>query len=185
MELSINFLVTMVISITLLIFGIRFIYKLQQESTSLRDITFEELDRSIGELLCENQDIVCIGLERKVIPKGKFDKFGVKVINVKDSQEFYFDFNENSPKGFNKNKQPITTSNIEFKHRNKAFINRNEEKTIGIAINVPKNTQSGTYIFNLVICHNDNDPATSDLMCSNSEFPDSYYKLQKLYVEVP
>ena len=52
-------------------------------------------------------------------------------------------------------------------------IEKNEEKSLGIGFEVPKNAESGTYVFDIAVKHKVND-----------EFV-QYDELQKIYVEVP
>ena len=59
-ELSLNFLVVLIISIVLFGFGVIFIRNLFSQATDLRDLTLEELDDRIADLICEGTDRVCI-----------------------------------------------------------------------------------------------------------------------------
>lgn len=114
-ELSVNFLVVLIISIAVIGFGIRFTYKLVGETSELQKASGQELDQKIGELLCADDLKVCVGIERKKVSRGKADLFGVKILNIEDSDKT-FDVYVEIPKlasqgyacGFDKNNNPIS-----------------------------------------------------------------------------
>jgi hypothetical protein len=166
-ELSLNFLVMLVIAIVIFGLGVRFIYNLAAEATQLKQTTIDELDKKIGNLLCESTDKVCIGVERKVIEKGKFDVFGVKVLNIfKNEAQFLVEVSRPTTPGYAPNKDPILDDKLYWKHREEPLlIEKNGEKEVAIGIEVPSDATSGTYIFDVRV--------------------QPYNTLHKLYVEVP
>ena len=169
-ELSMNFLVTIIIALVIFGFGVRFIYNLASQSEKLKDLTLEDLDKKIEDLFCESTDKICIGTNKKIIERGNYDFFTVKVINILNDQEFRLNIEKPTPSGYTKNNEPINTNDIKLKYRENFFIKRNEEKSIAIGIEVPKNAISGTYILDVKI--------------------EPYYlkdktTLQKIYVAVP
>ena len=180
-ELSLNFIVVLIISIVIFGFGITFISRLSSQAIDIQDMTLSELDTRIGNLVCEGSDRVCIGIDRKTIPRAKFDVFGLDMVNILDPPQgetqvtFDVTVSPSSPIGYKKDKLPIqaigsfkgltvnpVTRNIVMK--------KNEERSIGIGIQVPANAISGTYIFNVEIKTADGKP---------------YSSIQKLYVDVP
>ncbi len=176
-ELSLNFIVTLIISIIIFGFGVRFIYNLYDKATDLQSLTLSELDEKIGSLICEGSDRVCIGEDRKTIPRKKFAVFGLKLINVLDDQkEFLVEIKPPSSNllGYKKDKTEIT--NIEnplvvIPQSRPVTIEKNEERNLGIGIQVPASAVPGTYIFNV------NITIPSDAV--------TYAQIQKLYVDVP
>ncbi|MBI2656247.1 hypothetical protein HYX03_00730 [Candidatus Woesearchaeota archaeon] len=170
-ELSLNFIVILIISIVIFGFGIRFISKLSSQATELQELTISELDERIGNLICEGSDRVCVGIDRKTIKRTKFDVFGVKIINILESQNFDITVSRPTPSGYTKTKQEIPTDSLIWNPKSRSiFIEKNEEKVLGIGIQVPANAVSGTYIFNAEIKTADGKP---------------YSLVQKLYVDVP
>ena len=170
-ELSLTFLVAVIIAVVIMIFGINFLYNLTSEATQLDKTTTEQLDKRFAEISCESNDKVCIGIIRKIISKGKTDAFGLKIINIYETNEFKV---EASPsKAFDKQNNEIA-NNINFKYNNDQMtIEKNEEKSLGIAFEVPKDAVSGTYVFDIAVKRRVND-----------EFI-QYDDVQKIYVEVP
>ncbi|MEK6943726.1 MAG: hypothetical protein AABX00_06715 [Nanoarchaeota archaeon] len=153
-ELSMNFIVVIIISVVLFGFGIYFISRLAAQATELKDMTSGELDEKISNLVCETSDRVCIGIDKKTIQKGKFDVFGVKILNILDTQDF--DIRVDHPDGLlgykkDKTEIPLDTPLIINPQERSVKINKNNEQTLGFGIEVPKDATSGTYIFNIEI----------------------------------
>lgn len=173
-ELSLNFIVILVISIIIFGFGVRFISKLSSQATELRDLTISELDEKIGNLICEGSERVCVGIDHKTIKRKEFDVFGVKIMNILNDKNFEIKVSPATPMGYKKDKTPITSSSpyliVNPSQRDGIFIKQNEEKNIGIGIQVPAEAVSGTYILNIEIKKDDRA---------------LYVPVQKLYVDVP
>lgn len=172
-ELSLNFLVTIIIALVIFGFGVRFIYTLAAQATDLESITTDELDNKIGQLLCDSTDRICIGIDKKTIQKGKFDVFGIKVININPGSDFEMLI---TPTGLVKNNGPITPvdpGKIKIKYRQNFFVERNGEESLGVGLEVSKDAESGTYILDV------------DIKQITSTGAEPYAGLHKLYVEVP
>lgn len=176
-ELSLNFIIIIIISITLFIFGIRFISQLSSQALELQKLTFDDLDARIANFACEGSDRVCIAADSKTIPRGKLDVFGIKVLNVIDpssgqGQEFEIIIRHSTfvPKNPSASYTPL-----EIKLRPNVFIKKNEEKEVGVGIEVPKTANSGTYVFNVQIETDIGGIASSPYTSAPL----------KLYVEVP
>lgn len=172
-ELSLNFLVTIIIAFTIFMLGVRFIYTLASEATELESMTTDELDTQIGQLLCDSTDRVCIGIDKETIQKGKFDVFGIKVININPGSNFEMQI---TPAGHIKNNGPIIPveqGKLKLKYRQAFFINRNEEESLGVGVEVSKDAESGTYILDVEVKQIIDEGAVP------------YGGLHKLYVDVP
>ena len=171
LELSLTFIVVVIISLVLFSLGVKFIYDISDETSKIDKISTDELDKKFAQLSCESSDKVCIGIIRKIIPKGSFDNFGIKIINIGETTGFIVEVK--SSKAFDKQETEIA-NNINFKYNNnEIMIEKNEEKNLGIAFEVPKDAIAGTYIFDIAVKYKVND-----------EFL-AYDDLEKVYVEVP
>ena len=170
-ELSLNFIVILIISIILFGFGVNFISRLSSEAIDITKITEKELDERIGDLICEGSDRVCIGIDRKTIKRTKFDVFGLKIINILESQNFDIRVSRPTPSGYTKNNKELQSDGLISNPKSRSiFIEKNEEKNFGIGVQVPANAVSGTYIFDVRIQTADGKP---------------YSNVHKLYVDVP
>lgn len=164
-QLTLNFLVTVIIALAIFGFGIKFISSLAGDATELESLTTEQLDKRIENLVC-GTDKVCIGTNKKIIQKGNFDVFGIKIINILETQEF--NINIDVSKIIKDNEEitdPGELNKVTIKYRQNVNIEKNDEENIGIGVEVAKDAVSGTYILDV-------------------EIP-QYDELQKIYVEVP
>jgi len=185
LELSINFIVIIIISLIVFSFGVRFIYQLGSEATTLQKMTVDELDRKIGNLACEGSERVCFGFDKKIIKRGKLGIFSLRIINILDSQDFDITVSRPTPySGYKKDGSPITNDNLKWKPDVPRTVNikKNEEKDLAIGVEVPKDAKIGTYIFDVAICYDDLDSANDDTTgkCGND-----IYNFGKIYAEVP
>ena len=173
-ELSINFIVILIISIIIFSLGATFIYNLGSEATELQSMTTDELDRKISNLACEGSEKVCFGFDKKIIEKGKLGIFSLRITNILASQDFEITVTRPSPCGYKKDNTEIPRDNcndLMVKPALRTFrIEQNEEKDLAIGIQVPKKAVSGTYILDVYIKKSDGE---------------LYNPLYKLYVQVP
>ncbi len=172
-ELSLNFIVIIVITLIIFGFGVNFISRLSSQATELQEMTVSELDERIGSLICESSDRVCVGIDRKTISKGDFGIFGLKILNIVENENFEVIIkNPENYLGYKKDGNEIAVSNpklIVNPAARSVNIKKNEERDLGIGIEVPDNAVPGTYILNVEI---KNAGAL-------------YGTVQKLYVDVP
>ena len=174
-ELSLNFIVILIISIIIFGFGVKFISDLSSQAVEITDIAISELDERIGDVICEGSDRVCIPTDRLTIKRKEFDVFGLKILNVLDSQNFDISVSPVEEYGkimaIKKDGTKIQSDIpllVEPSFRS-VYIKQNEEAKKAIGVQVPANAVSGTYIFNIEI-------QTAD--------GEQYSTIQKLYVEV-
>ena len=170
MELSLNFLVIIIISITIFGFGIYFISSLAKEAEDLRTLTLAQIDEQISGLVCEGSDRICMVSEKKKIQRGKVHIFGINILNILDSGSFQVVASPSSPLGYKRDNSPITGPALIISPQSRtAYIKKNEDKTVGIGIQVDKDAPiGGTYIIDVEVRYGGN----------------LYVPLQKLYVEV-
>lgn len=171
MELSLNFIVIIIISIIIFGFGIRFISNLSSEAVKIQDIAIDDLDERISNVVCEGSDRVCIGNERMPIRRKELGVFGLKILNVLDSQEFEVTVTPSNPLGYKKDNTPITNPPLLVNPPSRnVYIGKNEEAKVAIGVQVPPNAASGTYILNVDI--------------KLKQTGELYSTVQKLYVDV-
>ena len=173
-ELSMNFLVVLIISIVIFGFGIRFVYNLSKGANDIREMSVEELDKRISDMTCESSDKVCVPVERKTIRRGNFDVFAIKILNVavNNDQNFIVQASPASPLGYRKDRSPISASKIIINPASRVVqIERNDEQKVAVGIEVPDDAESGTYIF--------------DVKIRQSLSSTDYVPVQKLKVDVP
>ena len=174
-ELSVNFLVVVILSIAILSFGIKFAYDLLNSAEKIKQNEFNKIDSELDNLVCENQNVVCVTTPRKKIGSSRSAYFGVKVWNIGGLTPNSFKM-EINPSGtcLIKNDdstetncgsyiKSITDYKTGFEISEKGYV----KKIVGVELT--PTTISGTYIFNLQVKNDINN----------------YGPIQKLYVEVP
>ncbi len=152
-ELSLNFLVIIIISIVIFGFGMVFLSSLASQAEDIRKLSINQIDERISSLICEGSDRVCIAVTSKNIQRNKFDIFGIKIFNILESQEFQIEVKPSNPLGFKQDNTPITGPPLIINPPSRTiYIGQNEEKEIGIGVQVPSNAPvGGTYILNVEI----------------------------------
>ena len=97
---------------------------------------------------------------------GNFDVFGIKIINILETQEFNINIDVSKIiKGNEEITDPSELNKVTIKYRQNVNIEKNDEENVGIGVGVAKDAVSGTYILDIGI--------------------PQYDELQKIYVEVP
>ena len=185
-ELSINFLVIVIISIVVLGLGIRLLYTLYGGAVEIRDVSLEDIDKQIGALVCEGTESACIGKDSQTIKRGELGIFGLKILNFVGSDivfeitatpaKLIKDGSENPPPFSDVICLPTCGT-----PRTEPILNH-EEKDIAIGIKVGKNALSGTYIFDITVCSGNSDAGPSSSKCSAGQY---LYYFSKIYAKVP
>jgi len=178
-ELSISFIVMLILTIIVFGFGIKFVYNLSHRSTSLVDQLSEETKDDIENMLYLGK-IVAIPINEKEINVGESAVLGIGILNQlgkKEDFKIYVAF----ATGIDADENEITSIDISewtFEKYATQAIKENEHKIIPLAFQVPKGSNKGTYIFNVNVCYDDDNPANDipeviQKKCS-AEYPDLY-----------
>ena len=99
LELSANFLVILIIAISVFGMGIRMTYQLMTKAEEIRSDVDESTQREIEEALTTGE-IVSIPINHKKTKTGKSVVFGLGIFNSESTQSFIVDMN--LEKAFNK-----------------------------------------------------------------------------------
>ncbi len=180
-ELSVNFLVTLLLAITVLGFGIKFAYDIASSAQKIETQERERIDAELENLACRLEDRVCIGTTTKKVQQGKTAYFGVKVINVQNADKnFKLMVNFPSPCGVDKsgNQIPDCSSLTPIYNQIEFTIAPKESSKQLVAVKIPKEAKSGTYIVTVQVFEDRNSNNVVDT-------GEEYGSLQKIYLEVP
>ncbi|MBD3164247.1 hypothetical protein GF323_03540 [Candidatus Woesearchaeota archaeon] len=176
-ELSLNFIVIIIIALVLFGFGINFIYNIISKSNDIAGMTMEELDNSIADLMCSDTEKVCLNKDTLELRPGKYDSVGIKILNVRNNapqnkfmisvvRGIYVDPRNNKPAS-----SKIGLIEI-FPDNRTVTLKANKAKTFGIAFQLPgSGLPKGTYVFDVDITI---DPDTS---------PAKYGQTKKIRIE--
>jgi hypothetical protein len=160
-ELSANFLVTIILAITIFVFGIMFARNLLGGAEDITKMTEEDIDAKMDELLCPGDERVCFGVRTKAADRGELLIFGIRVLNVLD-QPKEFTVEVEATGAILKGERAITTipnldkfNSVEpiavLPKVRTETIEPNEDKKFGVGIQPAKNAPPGKYILNAYV----------------------------------
>lgn len=172
-ELSVNFLVIIIISITIFGFGVYFISSLSSKANDWAKMSSDDFDKKIGDLVCSGYEKVCIPADKKTIRKNDFSVFGIEIFNIGARQIFAVEASNPKmiPVGGADAIAPSVPLRLNPSGTRSVEIGQNEGRSIGIGVQVQPNSPAGTYIIDVKI----SDQA--GIQYGGTIF--------KLYVEVP
>ena len=175
-ELSINFIVILIISIVIFGFGIKLAYDIMHQADELKGITVNEIEAHLENIMCDSSERICIGTSTKEIRPNKPGFFTVGILNSHDNTEdFYVDVEKGNAYDKYDNEIPNPLS---WLLNNKITINPNEQEKVGIAVKVPGGTKKGTYVLNVYVC-------SDERVSCEKDSDNRYGTTQKIYVVVP
>ncbi len=148
LQLSIQFLVLLILAIAIFGYSVNFMYDLFGKASQLEKMAFDQLDKQVESLTCGTQQ-VCLGTARKTIARGSFKIFGLRVLNSKSEQSDFSVIVQDS--GI----RPEGADLLFFKPDTRTFsLNAGDVKTLGIGVEVPSTAKSGNYVLNVKVTSN-------------------------------
>lgn len=191
LQLSVNFLVILIICIVIFSSSIYIMRKFFQHAEDIKMVYDERTEKEIERLL-DDGSRVAIPFDKKTIYNGEFKTFGIGVLNMLDTSfDNEFVVNISFKKAYNKDNIDLCVSPSHCGRPNtwlqttdsfgdegsgikisRTIYNNEQEKfLVGVG---PKDAPSGIYIFDLNV-----------LYINESGDPVEYDTPHKLYVEVP
>lgn len=168
-ELSITFLVMLIIAIVVFALGIRFAYNLFKIAPELIDPVLEpQLEEEVTRCLGSG-NIVCIPKNQKEIAIKKTEIFGLGILNQM-GEEMYFkvftDFatavDEHGDVFDDDVLNNIDVTQWTFAKSSAYKLNNNEQEILPLAFEVPLGTKKGTYVFNVGVYYSDSEDVEQD-----------------------
>ena len=162
-QLSINFIVILIIAIVVFGFGIIFVTRLFEGITKVKVQLDEETEKELDELF-DKDETLSIPRNSKTINVGKSEVFGLGILNILgDNKEFTIDISctstikkageTMSEQERNQYCERPEDKNWVFEDHFEEFIKNNERKKIPIFFQVPTGTPPGTYIFTITVSY--------------------------------
>ncbi|MFC1800887.1 hypothetical protein ACFLZB_00270 [Nanoarchaeota archaeon] len=153
-ELSISFIVVIVLAVVLLILGIVLLNTFIGGAGDIKKDLDEQTDRQLTELLEGGKQIV-LPFNRQTISRGDSHIFGIGILNIGNSGTFSMKVT-NSTAVQKDGVTPIQDYEIDaddwFRYDKETFlIDENEQRKDAILAEVPKNAPAGTYVFNVYV----------------------------------
>jgi hypothetical protein len=196
-EVSINFIVVLIISLLVFVFGLYITNKFFGQAEAVkRDIDLET--RQQIEKLLDDGSRVAIPLNRRTIRRGHSDTFGMGILNVLGGSPTIFTVKVGFDAAYEINNSNMSGANgggyIDqewiFSDPQNFTIKNREKETVPIYVKVGGSmssspeltTREGTYVFNAYVC---DDIASGDSNCDGSPASELYDgHVHKIYVEV-
>ena len=173
MQLSINFLVVIILGIAMLVMGVVFVRKMFTGASDIKANLDKQTEEELENLMTSGER-VAIPYTKKEVRAGKTVLFGLGILNVLgEDKNFVIDVacGDTVPSGLSCPKRIYKPS---------ALIENNDQHKMPIVIEAPSG-ETGTYIIDIRVC----DYGTSDLVpaCTTST---EYYdgSLHKVYLKV-
>ncbi len=174
MELSINFIVVLIISIVVFGFGIKILSGIFGSATNMGVLTQEEINRHLIEFMCDSSERICVAPTTvEVRPHGS-GYFTIGILNTYDDETTFYIGVEQSTN----DEIPTIYEKYWLLGEDSVKINPNEQKKVGLGVLVPGGTDKGTYVLNVYIC-------SDESVSCKEDSTKRYGTTQKLYVKVP
>jgi len=149
-ELSINFIVMLILAISVFTGGLVFAAKFFKQAETMKGSLDSQTERQIERLLDSGAPVV-IPVSTKEIFRKKFDTFALGIFAL---EEGHYKFEINTRNAYDKNKQPIT--GIDFGEwvvapETEKDLKKNENAKFLIGVEVPSSAKSGLYIYEIKV----------------------------------
>ena len=171
-----SFLITIILSITLLVAGIALIKKFYTTTIETQHELDERTQQRLAELLNEGQQ-VAIPFGQQTIERGNAYVFGLGILNIGENAAFTVHVSISTVFDQSNNELPvsavelITPASWLLFDDTPQMIAKNEQRIVNILAEVPVDAPSGLYNFNVEVV--------------NTATGQRYDKIQKIRITVP
>ena len=156
-ELATSTIVTIIISLVILAFGIVFLYNLVYGAESIKSDLDERTNEELEHLLTDQGKQVALPFQTANIYPGENHVFGIGILNTKEEADFTIGVeckiyvNEEGAGG------ATDKCNGWYLYNTETFsLEQGEHRKEGIMVNVPNDAPKGEYIFNVNIISGEN-----------------------------
>ena len=157
-QLSMSFIITIIMSIALLIAGLALIKQFYTVSQETQKDLDERTQQRLEQLLGEGQQVV-IPFGQQTVDRGASYVFGLGILNIEDDADFVVEVTVSSV--FDETNRELTAQEIEqlvplpddwFLFDGTAqHIPKNEQRVVSLLVDVPLTAPSGLYSFNVKV----------------------------------
>jgi len=158
--LSVNMLVVIILAVVIFSFGVYFLYSNISKAFELKGIVDEDLDRQMETIICNNP--VCLSSNYKKIYRKELEVVGLRIYNTLPN-DANFRIVMTPAGAFDKEGSDINSTlyyvvgaEEPINERTITLSSRTED-SIGIGIEVPRDAESGTYVYNINVYANNQD----------------------------
>lgn len=150
-DLSMNVLVTIIISLVILGSGITLLYNFIGGAEDIKRELDERTAQELERLLVDQGERVAVPLHAATVLRGENHVFGIGILNIKD-ETTNFQINVELSDAFTKQDEIIDVITIDltrwiFYDDSIFSLEANEHRKEAILVTVPKDAESGRYVF--------------------------------------
>ncbi|MGB9749009.1 MAG: hypothetical protein ACP5OZ_02340 [Candidatus Woesearchaeota archaeon] len=157
-ELSTSFLVTLILSITILSMGIYFLKRVFNSSEDITKMPIENFNKQIENILCDANIKVCVGTNNKEIPVGKYAVYTLNIQNHFDKEKT-FSVKATVKNGVKKDGSTIREEDwkkIKYLVPKKEYkIKGYDNERVGVAVQPSLGSIRGTYTIKIEVNYKD------------------------------
>lgn len=153
-ELSMNMLVVVIISLVILAAGIAFLYKLMANAGDIQNDLDSQTKAELERLLVEEGKQVALPSRKAAIERGEGHVFGVGILNIGEEQEFRINVALSSAAKAQDGGPELTAEEVQdwLLYNPEPFtLAENEHRSEGILVEVPPTALRGQYIFSVEV----------------------------------
>jgi len=153
--LSVNLLVTVLISLVILSGGIVLLYKFIGGAEDIKNTLDTRTEQELERLLIDEGKKIAFPKRTATIFRGETHLFGLGILNLMNNHQD-FSITIEFSKAFDETEKEILINKNEVEswilyNKGKLIIEENQHHTEPILAKVPKNAKKGTYLFNLKV----------------------------------
>lgn len=153
-ELSVNMLIVIIISLVILAGGITLLYKFLGGAVDFKLNLDAQTENELQRMLVQDGKIVALPVNKAIIPRGEQKTFGLGVMNIGKKETFTVFVNPSSPGYFPPSgpSQDNPPTNSWVLYDDSAFsLEQQQQHTQPILISVPNDAENGIYLFDVSV----------------------------------
>ena len=155
LELSINFIVIVIISLVIFGMGIGIANKFLGQAEVIKQDLDQQTENQINAML-DSGDRLAIPIDNKIIEKGKSDVFGLGILNILgQTRTFTVTISSSLYVSPTKQTENPPTIPLEFIEVRSKELKNNEHDVMPLVVRAPRNARPGTYVLNVHVSQYD------------------------------
>ncbi len=158
-ELSLNMLVVVIISLVILTGGIIFLYKLIAGAEDIKADLDSRTQAELERLLVEQGKQVALPFRQATIERGESHVFGLGLLNIGEPREFRLHVQLSSAKDRQNADLGLTAEQVQdwLLYNAEPFtLAENEHRNEGLLVKIPKTAAAGQYLFSVEVLTEEN-----------------------------
>ncbi len=158
-ELSVNMLVVIIISVVIFAGGITLLYRFLGNAQELKATLDSQTEEQIQQMLLQEGKIVALPINKAVLPRGEQKTFGLGVMNIGKKESFRVIVNPSKfiPVSGPSQENPSINSWVLWDDSTFSLEQQKSHNEV-IQISVPQDAENGIYLFDVSVRKGDGQP---------------------------